>query len=145
MKKILYSLFLFASVSVFAQKDLSTKFAIADGNVGTVAMFEARKAWVQSINVLKNPAALTEDLKKYSFLAENGLATVKFKKSYGTLDFISLNSLNKQSGISPETPVFIDGYEFTDTKINIFADLMAKSEIKDYNGKKTLFITSIKK
>lgn len=145
MKKLLYSLFLFASVSIFAQKDPSTKFAVANGNIGTVAMFDARKEFVQSVNVYKTSAALPQDLKKFSFLAENGLAAVKFKKEYGTLDFISLSELNKQNGVASETPVLIDGYEFADTKTNIFADLMAKAEVKDYNGKKTLFITSMKK
>lgn len=145
MKKILYSLLLVASVSVFAQKNPSTKFAVANGNVGTVAMFDANKQYVQSVNMFKNSAALPQDLKKFSFLAENGLASVKFKKDYGTLDFISLAELNKQNGIAAETPVVIDGYEFNDTKINIFANLMENSEVKDYNGKKTLVITSPKK
>lgn len=145
MKKILYSFLLFASVSVFAQKNPDTKFAIANGNVGTVAMFDANKQYVQSVNMYKNSAALPQDLKKFSFLAENGLASVKFKKEYGTLDFISLAEINKQNGLAAETPVVIDGYEFTDTKINIFANLMENSEVKDYNGKKTFVITSPKK
>lgn len=145
MKKILYSLLLFASVSVFAQKNPSTRFAIADGNVGTVTMFDANKQYVQSVNVYKNSAALPQDLKKYSFLAENGLAAVKFKKDYGTLDFISLAELNRQHGLSVDSPVLIDGYEFPDTKVNIFAVLVENSEVKDYNGRKTLVITSVKK
>ncbi|KQT18374.1 hypothetical protein ASG31_06520 [Chryseobacterium sp. Leaf404] len=145
MKKVLFSLLLFASVSVFAQKNSSTKFAIANGNVGTVAMFDANKQFVQSVNMYKNSAALPQELKKYSFLAENGLAAVKFKKDFGTLDFISLGDLNRQNGLAPETPVFVDGYEFPDTKINIFADLMVNAEVKDYNGRKTLYISSTKK
>ncbi|WP_312076208.1 hypothetical protein [Chryseobacterium sp.] len=145
MKKLLYSLLLFASVSVFAQKDPSTKFAIANGNVGTVTMFDANKNAIQNVNVYKSVATLPLELKKFAFLSENGIALVKFKKDFGTLDFINLAELNKQNGVSANTPVFIDGYEFTDTQTNIFAELMAKSEVKDYNGKKTLYITSIKK
>lgn len=145
MKKVLYSFLLFASISIFAQKNPATKFAIANGNVGTVALFEANKQYVQSINMYKNSAALPQDLKKFSFLAENGLASVKFKKDYGTLDSISLSELNKQNGLAPETPAVIDGYEFNDTKITIFANLMENAQVKDYNGKKTIVITSPKK
>jgi len=145
MKKILYSLLIFASATLFAQKNTSVKFAICNDAVGTVDMFEAKKDYVQSVNVFKPKANLPQNLKKYDYLAENGLAEVKFKKDVGTLDIISLGQMNVQNGLPKESSVFIEGYEFTNTDTIIFADMMYDYRVGLVDGKKALVITTIKK
>lgn len=145
MKKILYSLFIFASATLFAQKNPNVKFAICNDAVGTVAMFNAHKDVVQSINIFKPKANLPQNLKKFEYLAENGLAEAKFKKDFGTLDVISLANFNTQYGLPKETPVFIEGYEFKDTNTMIFADMIAEGKVDMVDGKKVLVITTPKK
>jgi hypothetical protein len=63
MKKILYSFLIVSSVALSAQKNPSIKFAVANDIVGTVGMFSARKAIVQSSSVYKSPAGLPQGLK----------------------------------------------------------------------------------
>lgn len=145
MKKVLYSLLIFASATLFAQKNPTVKFAICNDAVGTVEMFEAKKQFVQSVNIFKTKANLPQNLKKFDYLAENGLAEVKFKKDFGTLDFMSLGNFNVQNGLPKDTPVFIEGYEFKNTDTNIFADMIADTKVETVDGKKSLVITTIKK
>lgn len=145
MKKILYSLLVFASATLFAQKNPNVKFAICNDAVGTVAMFDANKEFVQSVNVFKAKANLPQNLKKFDYLADNGLAEVKFKKNFGTLDFMSLANFNLQNGLPKDAPVFIEGYEFKNTDTNIFADMIADSKVETVDGKKALVITTVKK
>ncbi|KXH81329.1 hypothetical protein [Chryseobacterium kwangjuense] len=140
MKKILYSFLLLSSATLFAQKNPSVKFAVANDIVGTVGMFNAKKAIVQSSNVYKSAAGLPQGLKKYSFIAEKGLTEFKIKNGYEALDRISLAEVNKQNGVSENTPVIIEGYEFPDTNMKIYGDIMGNTEVKDYNGKKTVFL-----
>jgi len=80
MKKILYSLLICASATAFAQKNPNVRFAVSNNAVGTVSMFDANKKYVQSVNVFKTKANIPQNLKKYDFLADNGLTEVKFKK-----------------------------------------------------------------
>ncbi|WP_292010834.1 hypothetical protein, partial [Chryseobacterium sp.] len=145
MKKIFYSFLLFASVSLFAQKNPTIKFAIANDIVGTTKMFDEKKDIIQSVNVYKSSANLPQALKKYSPVAENGIAEIKIKNGYENLDRISLADLNQQNNLPKETPVFIEGYEFTNTDTNVYGDILIKMEVKDYNGKKSLFITTTQK
>lgn len=145
MKKILYSFLLFSSVCLFGQKNPATKFAVANDIVGTVDMFNTKKDFVQSMNVYKTLANLPQNLKKYSYIAENGLIEVKIKKGYESLDRLTLADLNTQNNLPKETPVLIEGYEFTNTDTRVFGDILAKVEVKDYNGKKSLFITTTNK
>lgn len=145
MKKILYSLLIFASATLFAQKNPNVKFAICNDAVGTVAMFNANKQFVQSVNVFKSKANLPQNLKKFEYLAETGLAEVKFKKDFGTLDMMSLGNFNVQYGLPKETPVFIEGYEFKDTNTMIFADMITEGKVDMVDGKKVLVITTPKK
>ncbi|MCT2560654.1 hypothetical protein [Chryseobacterium herbae] len=140
MKKILYSFLILSSVALSAQKNPAVKFAVANDIVGTVGMFNARKAIVQSSNAYKSAAGLPQGLKKYSFLAERGLTEVKIKNGFEGLDRISLAQLNEQNGLPENTPVMIEGYEFPDTTVKIYGDIMGGTEVKDYNGKKTLFL-----
>ncbi|KMQ63145.1 hypothetical protein ACM46_14500 [Chryseobacterium angstadtii] len=141
MKKILYSFLILSSAALSAQKSSSVKFAVANDVVGTVGMFNARKAIVQSSSVYKSPAGLPQGLKKYSFLADRGLTEVKIKNGLDGLDRISLAQLNSQYGIPESNPVLIEGYEFTDTSLKIYGDIIGATEVKDYNGKKTVFLT----
>lgn len=140
MKKILYSFLILSSVALSAQKNPSVKFAVANDIVGTTDMFSARKSIVQSSNVYKNAAGLPQSLKKYGFLAEKGLTEVKFKNGLGGLDRIPLAQLNEQYGLPENTAVVIEGYEFPDTSVKIYGDIIGSTEVKDYNGKKTLFL-----
>lgn len=145
MKKILYSFLLFSSVCLFGQKNPATKFVVANDIVGTVDMFSTKKDFVQSMNLYKTPANLPQNLKKYSYIAENGLTEIKIKKGYESLDRLTLAELNIQNNLPKETPVIIEGYEFTNTDTRVFGDILAKTEVKDYNGKKSLFITTTNK
>jgi hypothetical protein len=145
MKKILYSLLIFASATLFAQKNPTVKFAICNDAVGTVAMFDAKKEFVQSVNVFKAKANLPQNLKKFDYLADNGLAEVKFKKDFGTLDFMTLGDYNTQNGLSQDASVFIEGYEFKNPDTKIFADMIADTKVETVDGKKALVITTIKK
>jgi hypothetical protein len=145
MKKFLYSFLIFSSVCLFGQKNPATKFAVANDIVGTVDMFNTKKDFVQSMNVYKTLANLPQNLKKYSYIAENGLIEVKIKKGYESLDRLTLADLNTQNNLPKETPVLIEGYEFTNTDTRVFGDILAKVEVKDYNGKKSLFITTTNK
>jgi len=145
MRKILYSLLIFASATLFAQKNPTVKFAICNDAVGTVAMFDAKKEFVQSVNVFKAKTNLPQNLKKYDYLAENGLAEVKFKKDFGTLDYMTLGNYNAQNGLPKDASVFIEGYEFKDPETKIFADMIADTKVQTVDGKKSLVITTIKK
>ncbi|MCJ7935502.1 MAG: hypothetical protein MUW56_18235 [Chryseobacterium sp.] len=140
MKKILYSFLLLSSATLFAQKNTAIKFAVANDVIGTVDMFNARKSIVQSSKTYPSSASLPQNLKKYSSIFSNGITEYKIKNGYGGLDRISLASLNEQHGIPKDTPAFIEGYEFTDTNTVIYGDILTRSEVKDYNGKKSLFI-----
>ncbi|MCA6065769.1 hypothetical protein JI747_001180 [Chryseobacterium sp. RG1] len=144
MKKILYSLLVFASATLFAQKNQNVKFAICNDAVGTVNLFNARKAMVQSTTPYK-AATLPTTLKKYSYLAQNGLTEVKYKQNVGTLDWLPLSIFNTQYQLPENNPVIIEGYEFSDSSTKIYSEIIDKAEVKEYNGKKTLFITTIQK
>jgi hypothetical protein len=142
MKKLLYSFLLLSSATLFAQKNTATKFAVAHDIVGTVDMFNAHKDAIQSMHVYKTPANLPQSLKKYSNIAENGLAEIKIKSGQNNFDRVPLTDLNIQYQIAEDTPVYIDGYEFTNTKTLVFGDILTKMEAKDKDGKRTLFITT---
>ena len=144
MKKILYSFLLLSSATLFAQKNSATKFAIANDIVGTVDMFAPYKDAIQSMNVYKTPANLPANLKKYSSIAENGLTEIKMKKGQDNIDRLPLSDLNIQYGLPKETPVLIDGYEFSDTKTLVFGNILNSMEIVDRGGKKAVSVTTKK-
>lgn len=135
---------MFASVTLFAQKNPNVKFAICNDAVGTVNLFNAKKEMVQSTTPYK-ATALPTNLKKYSYLAQNGLTEVKYKKDVGTLDWMTLSNFNTQYGLPESNPVIIEGYEFNDPTTKIYADIIDKIEVNDFNGKKTVFITTVQK
>lgn len=144
MKKILYSLFIFASATLFAQKNTKIKFAVAGDMVGTTTLFENQKAYVQGTQAYK-AANLPQKLKKFSFIADQGLTEVKLKNNVGPLDNASLAQYNEQHNLPKETPVIIEGYEFKDTAMRIYAEIAQQVEVKDYNGVKSVFITTTAK
>lgn len=144
MKKVLYSLFIFASATLFAQKNTKIKFAVLEGMVGTTTLLESQKQYIQSTQAYK-AANLPQKLKKFSFIAEQGLTEVKYKNNVGTPDNISIAQLNEQSNLPKDTPAIIEGYEFKDTNMRIYAEIIQQLEIKDYNGVKSIFITTTAK
>ncbi|WP_265429278.1 hypothetical protein [Chryseobacterium sp. YIM B08800] len=144
MKKVLYSLFIFASATLFAQKNTKVKFAVLEDMVGTTTLFENQKQYIKSTQAYKS-ANLPQKLKKFSFIADQGLTEVKLKNDAGILDNISLAQLNEQNNLPKNTPVIIEGYEFKDTAMRIFAEIAQVVDVKDYNGVKSLFITTTRK
>jgi len=144
MKKFLYSLLIFASATLFAQKNTTVKFAVAGDMVGTTTLFENQKEYVQSTQAHK-AANLPQKLKKFSFIADQGLSEVKLKNNLGPLDNASLAQYNEQSNLPKDTPVIIEGYEFKDTNMRIYAGIVQQLEVKDYNGVKSVFITTTAK
>lgn len=143
MKKILYSFLLFSSVTLFAQqKNPAVKFAVADNAIGTVELFNTStiKNLMQVSKVYNNPASFPQSLQKYSSVFTKGITEYKFKNGQNPFDKMTLSEINVQYNIPTDNPVFIEGYEFTDTSALIYPQIRKKMEVKDYNGKKTLFI-----
>ncbi|MDQ0594664.1 hypothetical protein QFZ37_003033 [Chryseobacterium ginsenosidimutans] len=143
MKKLLYSFLLLSSATLFAQKNPTTKFAVANDIVGTVDMFNTHKNKIQSTQTYK-AANLPQNLKKFGYIAENGLVEYKFKSGQGVLDRLSLSELNAQYGLAKNTPVFIDGYEFTNTDTLIYGDILGNMEVIDNKGSKAVSIITKK-
>jgi len=144
MKKILYSLFIFASATLFAQKNTKVKFAVLEDMVGTTTLFERQKEYVKSTQAYKI-ANLPQKLKKFSFIAEQGLTEVKYKNNVGLPDNVSLAQINEQNNLPKDTPAIIEGYEFKDTNMRIYAEIAQQVEVREYNGVKSLFITTTAK
>ncbi|SIQ77950.1 hypothetical protein SAMN05880574_1254 [Chryseobacterium sp. RU37D] len=144
MKKLFYSFLLLSSATLFAQKNPSTKFAISNDIVGTVEMFSPYNNVIQSMNVYKTPANLPANLKKYSYIAENGLTEIKMKKGQDNIDRLPLSDLNVQFGLPKDTPVLIDGYEFADTNTLVFGNILNNMEVVDRGGKKAVSVTTKK-
>lgn len=143
MKKLLYSFLLLSSVTLFAQKNASTKFAVADDIVGTVDMFTANhKSSIKSTRTYKSAAELPQNLKKYSFIADNGLVEYKLNTDQGAIDRISLSEINEQFGLAKNTPVIIDGYEFNNSDVKVFGDILNNMHLIDNNGAKAVSITT---
>jgi|UPI000647CCD1 hypothetical protein len=143
MKKLLYSFLLLSSATLFAQKNTATKFAVANDIVGTVDMFNAYKSRIQSTQTYK-AANLPQNLKKFGYIAENGLVEYKLKSGQGVLDRLPLSELNAQYGLAKNTPVFIDGYEFTNTDTLVFGDILGNMEVIDNKGSKAVSIITKK-
>ncbi|AZA57979.1 hypothetical protein [Chryseobacterium shandongense] len=143
MKKLLYSFLLLSSATLFAQKNASTKFAVANDIVGTVDMFTANhKNAIQSTQTYKSVAQLPQSLKKYSFIAENGLVEYKLKSDQDGIDRIALSEINEQYGLAKDTPVIIDGYEFKNSDTKVFGDILNHMKVVDNNGTKAVSITT---
>jgi len=145
MKKLFYSFLLLSSATLFAQKNSSTRFAVANDIVGTVDMFSTNlKSYVQSLRTFKSSAELPQNLKKFNTIAENGLVEYKLKSGLGALDRLALSDLNAQHNLEKNTPVLIDGYEFADTDTLIYGDLLGNVQVIDNKGSKAVSVTTKK-
>lgn len=142
MKKLFYSLLLFASASLFAQKNTLTKFAVANDVIGTVEMFTTKGDILQGKGVVKTKATLPQNLKKYAYLADNGLTEYKFKKGYEGQDRLTVAQINENGNLPSDTPVFIDGYEFKNPETKIYAEILNNRQTKEENGKKFFTYTT---
>ena len=136
--------FIFASATLFAQKNTKVKFAVLEDMVGTTTLFERQKEYVKSTQTYKI-ANLPQKFKKFSFIAEQGLTEVKYKNNVGLPDNVSLAQLNEQNNLPKDTPAIIEGYEFKDTNMRIYAEIAQQVEVREYNGVKSLFITTTAK
>jgi len=139
MKKILYSLLLFASAILFAQTSTNVQFAVYNDALGTVEMFDAYKKEVIS-KVFYKGEKVPSHLKKFSNLTEKGLTEFKLRKEFGMPDIVSLYALNEQNSVATSTPINIEGYIFKQTNINIYSEMIKKIEVREDSGKKYLFI-----
>ncbi|MEF9479920.1 hypothetical protein OWR28_21365 [Chryseobacterium sp. 1B4] len=127
MKKILYSFLILSSVTLLAQqKNPAVKFAVADNAIGTVELFNTRKNLLQVSKVYNTPASLPQSLKKYSSVFTKGITEYKFKNGENPLDKMALSEINVQYNIPADNPVFIEGYEFTDTGTLIYPQIRKK-------------------
>ncbi len=145
MKKLFYSFLLLSSATLFAQKNASTRFAVANDIVGTVDMFSTNlKGYVQSSHPFKSAAELPQNLKKFGPIADKGLVEYKLKAGLGTLDRLALSDLNAQYNLAKSTPVLIDGYEFANTDTLVYGDLLRDVKVIDYNGSKAVSVTTKK-
>ncbi len=145
MKKLFYSFLLLSSATLFAQKNSSTRFAVANDIVGTVDMFSTNlKSYVQSSRTFKSATELPQNLKKFNAIAENGLVEYKLKAGSGTLDRLPLSDLNAQYNLAKNTPVLIDGYEFANTDTLIYGDLLSNVQVIDNKGSKAVSVTTKK-
>ncbi|WP_295220671.1 hypothetical protein [uncultured Chryseobacterium sp.] len=145
MKKLLYSFLLLSSATLFAQKNTSTRFAVANDIVGTVDMFSNNlKGYVQSSRTFRSSAKLPQNLKKFVNIADNGLVEYKLKSGLGTLDRLSLADLNTQYNLAKNTPVLIDGYEFANTDTLVYGDILRNVKVVDNNGSKTVSVSTQK-
>ncbi|MCI3938151.1 hypothetical protein MQX03_13140 [Chryseobacterium aahli] len=140
MKKILYTFLIFSSAILFGQKNSKVKFAICNGAVGTTEMFEPYKKDIESTTFFKATTKLPQHLQKFSYLAEDGLTEIKFKKNVGAPDIMSLAALNEQSNVPKDTKVMIDGYVFDNPDTNIYSVMVKRIDVKEDNGKKYLSI-----
>ncbi|WP_278353331.1 hypothetical protein [Chryseobacterium gleum] len=143
MKKLLYTFLIFFSGVLLAQKNNTVKFAIYNNVIGTVSMFNLYKSSIEKTNVFKTKASLPSHLKKFDYLADNGLVEIIFKKNAGYPDSLSLEMLNEQNNLPKERPVYIDGYQFNDTSTLIYNDMITTIEFKEVNGQQCIHISTL--
>ncbi|WP_312285440.1 hypothetical protein [Chryseobacterium gleum] len=143
MKKLLYTFLIFFSGVLLAQKNNTVKFAIYNNVIGTVSMFNLYKSSIEKINVFKTKASLPSHLKKFDYLADNGLVEIIFKKNAGYPDSLSLEMLNEQNNLPKERPVYIDGYQFNDTSTLIYNDMITTIEFKEVNAQQCIHISTL--
>lgn len=144
MKKLLYIFLVFFSGLLLAQKNTHVKFAVYNNAIGTASMFDLYKDSIEKVNIFKTKASLPSHLKKFDYLADNGLIEIKFKKNAGFPDRLSLEMLNEQNNLPKDRPVFIEGYPFNDTTTLIYNDMIRNIEVIDSNGQKNIHISTIR-
>ncbi|RXM38424.1 hypothetical protein BOQ62_17860 [Chryseobacterium sp. CH21] len=129
---------------LFAQKNSITKFAVYNNTVGTSSMFDLYKNSIEKANVYKTKTSLPAHLKKFDYLAENGLIEIKLKKNAGYPDSLSLETLNEQNNLPKDRPVFIEGYQFNDTTTLVYNEMIGSIEVIDTHGQKNIHISTIR-
>jgi len=144
MKKLLYIFLVFFSVMIVAQKNTYVKFAVYNNVIGTASMFDLYKDSIEKVNIFKTKASLPSHLKKFDYLADNGLTEIKFKKNAGFPDSLSLEMLNEQNNLPKDRPVFIEGYQFNDTSTLVYNEMIDNIELIDSNGQKNIHISTIR-
>ena len=144
MKKLLYIFIVFFSGVLSAQKNNNVKFAVYNNAIGTDAMFDLYRSSIEKATVFKTKASLPSHLKKFDYLADNGLMEIRFKKNAGYPDSLSLETLNEQNNLPKDRPVFIEGYEFNDTTTLVYNEMIGNIELIDSNGQKNIHISTIR-
>lgn len=144
MKKLLYIFLVFFSGMLIAQKNTYVKFAVYNNTIGTASMFDLYKDSIEKVNVFKTKASLPPHLKKFGYLADNGLIEIKFKKNAGYPDSLSLEMLNEQNNLPKDRPVFIEGYQFNDTTTLVYNEMIDNIDLIDSNGQKNIHISTIR-
>ncbi|MGR3857249.1 hypothetical protein [Chryseobacterium indologenes] len=144
MKKLLYIFLVFVSGVLLAQKSTDVKFAVYNNAIGTASMFDLYKDSIEKVNIFKTKANLPSHLKKFDYLADNGLIEIKFKKNAGFPDRLSLEMLNEQNNLPKDRTVFIEGYPFNDTTTLVYNDMISNIELLDSNGQKNIHISTIR-
>lgn len=144
MKKLLYIFLVFVSGVLLAQKNTDVKFAVYNNAIGTASMFDLYKDSIEKVNIFKTKASLPSHLKKFDYLADNGLIEIKFKKNAGFPDRLSLEMLNEQNNLPKDKTVFIEGYPFNDTTTLVYNDMISNIELIDSNGQKNIHISTIR-
>ncbi|WP_415327633.1 hypothetical protein [Chryseobacterium sp. MMS23-Vi53] len=139
MKKALYIFLIFISGMLSAQTAYS-KLIICNDAVGMMRIFDQHQ--IEKSNIFKSKSNLPSNLKKFDFLADNGLTEIKLKKNAASPDMMPLEMLNEQYGLPKNTIVFIDGYKFDDPKINIYSEIIADGKIVEHNSQKSLHIST---
>lgn len=144
MKKLLYIFLVFFSAMLFAQKNSNVRFAVYNDAIGTASMFDLYKDSIEKVNVFKTKASLSSHLKKFDYLADNGLIEIKFKENAGFPDRLSLEMLNEQNNLPKDRTVFIEGYPFIDTTTLVYNDMISNIELKEDNGQQYIHISTIR-
>ncbi len=144
MKKLLYIFLVFFSGMILAQKNTHVKLAVYNNAIGTASMFDLYKDSIEKVNVFKTKASLPSHLKKFDYLADNGLIEIRFKKNAGFPDSLSLEMLNEQNNLPKDRTVFIEGYPFNDTTTLVYNDMISNIELIDSNGQKNIHISTIR-
>ncbi|MDQ1856045.1 MULTISPECIES: hypothetical protein [unclassified Chryseobacterium] len=144
MKKLLSLLFITTSLLIWGQKSNTIQFAVYNDAIGTASMFNLYKSSIEKLNVFKTKASLPSRLKKFDYLADNGLIEITFKKNEGYPDSLSLEMINEQSNLPKDRPVFIEGYQFNDTTTRIYSEMITNIELKDCSGLQCIHISTIR-
>lgn len=144
MKKLLYIFLLFFSGVLLSQKNTYVKFAVYNNVIGTASMFDLYKDSIEKVTFFKTKASLPSHLKKFDYLADNGLIEIKFKKNAGFPDRLSLEILNIQNNLPKDRTVFIEGYPFNDTTTLVYNDMISNIELIDSNGQKNIHISTLR-
>ena len=138
MKKILFSLLISASATLFAQQN--TTLVVADGMLASAYFLKTNAKNIKTQKTYAKNIALPQSLSNFSDTAKSSLISVNLKDNY--YDKISLADMNLQFNLEPTSPVLYDGFLFKNTEILILGDVLKKADLKMFEGKEILRIYS---